>query len=54
MMLQNALKMSNRRLISGAYMSGGMGDGGGCHPRDNIALSHLSKNLIYLMIGLRA
>ena len=41
----NALKMSNRRLISGAYMSGGMGDGGGCHPRDNIALSHLSKKL---------
>lgn len=41
----NALKMANRRLISGAYMSGGMGDGGGCHPRDNIALSHLSQKL---------
>ncbi len=39
----NALKMSNNRLISGAYMSGGMGDGGGCHPRDNIAMSYLSK-----------
>ena len=26
-------------------MSGGMGDGGGCHPRDNIALSHLSQKL---------
>ena len=24
-------------------MSGGMGDGGGCHPRDNIAMSYLSK-----------
>ena len=41
----NALKMANRRLISDAYLSGGMGDGGGCHPRDNIALSHLSKKL---------
>ena len=39
----NALKMANNRLISGAYMSGGMGDGGGCHPRDNIAMSYLSK-----------
>ena len=39
----NALKMANTRLISGAYMSGGMGDGGGCHPRDNIAMSYLSK-----------
>ena len=41
----NALKMANRRLISDAYLSGGMGDGGGCHPRDNIALSHLSQKL---------
>tara|TARA_B110000037_G_scaffold156699_1_gene176834 strand:- start:126 stop:1397 length:1272 start_codon:yes stop_codon:yes gene_type:complete len=41
----NALKLATRRLISGAYMSGGMGDGGGCHPRDNIALSHLSQKL---------
>ena len=41
----NALKMANRRLISDAYMSGGMGDGGGCHPRDNIALSFLSRKL---------
>ena len=41
----NALKMANKRLISGEYLSGGMGDGGGCHPRDNIALSHLSQKL---------
>lgn len=41
----NGLKLATRRLISSAYMSGGMGDGGGCHPRDNIALSHLSKKL---------
>ena len=39
----NALKMANKRLISPAYLSGGMGDGGGCHPRDNIAMSYLSK-----------
>ena len=41
----NGLKLATRRLISGAYLSGGMGDGGGCHPRDNIALSHLSQKL---------
>ena len=41
----NGLKLATRRLISGAYMTGGMGDGGGCHPRDNIALSHLSQKL---------
>jgi UDPglucose 6-dehydrogenase len=40
-----ALKMANRRLISPAYMDGGMGDGGGCHPRDNIALSWLAREL---------
>ncbi len=41
----NALKLANRRLISGYYMDGGMGDGGGCHPRDNIAMSFLSDKL---------
>jgi UDPglucose 6-dehydrogenase len=40
-----ALKMANRRLISPAYLDGGMGDGGGCHPRDNIALSWLAREL---------
>lgn len=40
-----ALKMADRRLISGAYLDGGMGDGGGCHPRDNIALSWLARKL---------
>jgi len=39
----DALKMAKRRLISPAYLSGGMGDGGGCHPRDNIALSWLAR-----------
>ena len=41
----NALKMGNVRIISDKYFSGGMGDGGGCHPRDNIALSWLSQQL---------
>ena len=41
----NAIKLSNRRLISPMYLTGGMGDGGGCHPRDNIALSWLSNEL---------
>ena len=41
----NALKMCDERIISDKYLSGGMGDGGGCHPRDNIALSWLSEKL---------
>jgi UDPglucose 6-dehydrogenase len=40
-----ALKLAHRRLISPAYLSGGMGDGGACHPRDNIALSWLAREL---------
>jgi UDPglucose 6-dehydrogenase len=41
----DALFMSHRRLISKSYLRGGMGDGGGCHPRDNIALSWLSDKV---------
>ena len=37
--------MCDDRIISDRYLSGGMGDGGGCHPRDNIALSWLSDKL---------
>jgi UDPglucose 6-dehydrogenase len=40
-----ALQMATRRIISGRYLSGGMGDGGGCHPRDNIAMSSLARDL---------
>ena len=43
--ITNALKMCDDRIISDKYLSGGMGDGGGCHPRDNIALSWLSNKL---------
>jgi UDPglucose 6-dehydrogenase len=39
------LRGATDRLISGRYFSAGMGDGGACHPRDNIALSHLSREL---------
>lgn len=43
--ITDGLKMATDRLISPKYMSGGMGDGGNCHPRDNIALSFLAKKL---------
>lgn len=41
----NAIKLATDRLISPKYLTAGMGDGGGCHPRDNIAMSYLAKNL---------
>ena len=40
-----AMGLATDRLMSTRYLSGGMGDGGGCHPRDNIALSWLSRQL---------
>jgi UDPglucose 6-dehydrogenase len=40
-----ALSLADQRLMSPKYLSGGMGDGGGCHPRDNIALSWLAQKL---------
>lgn len=43
--LVDALSLADKRIISPAYMRGGMGDGGGCHPRDNIALSWLAREL---------
>lgn len=39
------LKLATDRIISTKYLRGGMGDGGGCHPRDNIAMSWLAKEL---------
>jgi UDPglucose 6-dehydrogenase len=41
----DAICLADERLISSKYLRGGMGDGGGCHPRDNIAMSWLSKTL---------
>ena len=40
-----ALAKSTMRITSSAYMKAGMGDGGACHPRDNIALRWLAKEL---------
>ena len=40
-----ALSRSTKRIVSSAYMKAGMGDGGACHPRDNIALRWLAKEL---------
>lgn len=40
-----ALCRSTDRIISSKYMKAGMGDGGACHPRDNIALKYLSQKL---------
>jgi len=41
----SVLGMANNRIVSRKYMSPGMGDGGGCHPRDQIAMSYLAKKL---------
>ena len=40
-----ALSKSTKRIVSPAYMKAGMGDGGACHPRDNIALRWLAQKL---------
>ena len=39
----NALTKAKSRLMSPKYLSAGMADGGGCHPRDQIAMSWLAK-----------
>jgi UDPglucose 6-dehydrogenase len=41
----NALAKSTMRIMGPQYMKPGMGDAGGCHPRDNIALRYLAKDL---------
>jgi UDPglucose 6-dehydrogenase len=38
-----ALERSSYRIMGPAYMKAGMGDGGGCHPRDNIALRFMAQ-----------
>lgn len=43
--VSEALFLATDRIISTKYMRGGMGDGGGCHPRDNIALSRLAREM---------
>lgn len=41
----DALAKSTMRIMGPQYMKAGMGDGGSCHPRDNIALRYLAENL---------
>jgi UDPglucose 6-dehydrogenase len=38
-----ALERSTKRIMGPSYMKAGMGDGGSCHPRDNIALRWMAK-----------
>lgn len=40
-----ALANSTMRIMGPQYMKAGMGDGGGCHPRDNIALRYMAQEL---------
>lgn len=55
----DALALGTQRIVSPAYLRAGMGDGGACHPRDNIALSalaerhQLSVNLMGYMVMAR-
>ncbi len=39
------LALATRRLLSPAYLTAGMGDGGACHPRDNMAMSWLASRI---------
>jgi len=41
----DALAKSTMRMMGPQYMKAGMGDGGACHPRDNIALRYLAEDL---------
>jgi len=41
----DALKSATQRITGPRYLTAGLGDGGACHPRDNIALRWLSENL---------
>jgi len=38
-----ALERSTQRIMGPSYMKAGMGDGGSCHPRDNIALRYIAE-----------
>lgn len=41
----DALKHATQRITGPKYLTAGMGDGGACHPRDNIALRWLAEEL---------
>lgn len=39
----DCLALATDRVVSARYLRAGMGDGGACHPRDNVALSALAR-----------
>ena len=39
------LALAKKRLMSPAYLRGGMGDGGGCHIKENMSLSWLARRV---------
>ena len=41
----DALAGSTKRIMGPQYLTAGMGDGGACHPRDNIALRYMAQEL---------
>lgn len=41
----DSLALATDRVVSARYLRAGMGDGGACHPRDNVALAALSERL---------
>lgn len=43
--MKTAWDLSTKRLISPRYTDAGMSDGGGCHPRDGIAMSWLANEV---------
>lgn len=43
--IKKSWDLSTKRLISPKYMNAGMSDGGGCHPRDNIAMSYIARKV---------
>lgn len=43
--MHKAWSLATDRLISPKYMKAGVADGGSCHPRDNIALSHIANKI---------
>jgi len=43
--ITDAFKKASVRITGKGYYKAGMGDGGACHPRDNIALSWLAEHL---------
>lgn len=43
--IKQAWDLSTKRLISPKYTNAGVGDSGGCHPRDNIAMSYIADKV---------